>query len=168
MTGIGMSSFLGGVVLFVLAVPVRGGTGLELLFGAAPVWAYAACLLGGPPVALLGAGVGIRYGNFERYHKDYDEETGTIDSGHPFAAFAAWVSKDEGPPADPPEKFVPSRWLLAAVCFVPVAVVLGYLLQSGVFGTLFLVIAGVVLLGGGAVAFVVAELVARDVHDEYG
>lgn len=119
-TGLGLALFFGGIGLLALGVPTRRGVGYELVFGqgaTVPGGAYVLSFVAGPLLALGGAVVGMRYGNFERYHKDYDPETGAIDSDHPFARLQRRVSKpgDVDPAADHPEKFVFGRTHLAVL-----------------------------------------------------
>jgi len=178
-TGVGLSLFFGGILLFALAVPTRNGIGLELVFSSAiPGWAFGASLLGGPIMALGGAAIGIRYGNFERYHKDYDPDTGRIESDHPFAAFADRVSKEEDSvDGDHPENFVISRRQLAGVCAIIPVVILAPLVVTDSFQTLwelspssagtFLLIIVLTLSFGSIVGFYVSDRMARDLYDEY-
>lgn len=117
-TGVGLLLFFGGLALLALGVPTRRGVGYELVFGqgaSIPGWAYLLSFTVGPLLAIVGAVVGMRYGNFERYHKDYNPETGAIDSDHPFAALQERISKpgDIDPSKDHPEKFVFKRSHLA-------------------------------------------------------
>ena len=160
-TGAGMALVVAGILSFASA-------GAGLLNGIpAPAWVYASGLLGGLPTALFGIIVGIRYGNLERYHKDYDEETGTIDSWHPFARFAEWISKDDDPSADPPENFTPSRWMFAvAFGLLPFVLPVGFLAWAGL-PTYLLVMGGVLFAAGGVFTFLVVELLAREFYENY-
>ncbi len=166
-TALGLLAFLGGIVLFALAIPTRRGFGYGLLFGgeaAVPAWAFALSFVGGPLLVLGGAVFGMRYGHIERYHEDYDPETGAIDSNHPFARLQEYVSNSDpaGAAGDHPEKFVLTRTHLAVLVGALTWGPLAYLLVSQPF--LFPAIRWmmVVLLGGGGVVtFAVVDYVFR-------
>lgn len=166
-TAVGMSAFLGGVVLLALGFPTRNGLGLNLVFTSSiPPWAFAASYLGGPFAMLVGATVGMRYGNFERYHKDYDPETGTIDSDHPFAALHERVSKPPAADGDVPEKFVMNRLHLITVCALPTTIFLVILLRIDFFrGGIFQWIVIGTLGMTSIVSFVVVDLLFRQSDD---
>lgn len=171
-TGLGLALFFGGIGLLALGVPTRRGVGYELVFGqgaGVPWWAYLLSFTAGPLLALVGAVVGMRYGNFERYHEDYDPQTGTIDSDHPFARLQQRVSKSDDPGADGdhPEKFVFSRAHLAALVGVLMGVPTVYLYLLPDFSPM-LRWTVVAVLGGGAVGtFVVVDRVLRAEDVDY-
>lgn len=168
-TLLGGTGFLGGIVVLAMAIPRRGTLGWALVLGPdVPGWAFVTSFLGGPMLLLAGAIFGMRYGNFERFHRDYDEETGTIDSDHPVAALHRKVTIDRLEPDNPPEKFVFARAHLAATIAVVALPLLGYLYVSGIDGWLLWVM-GTTLVGGGLLAFLVTDYVLRngDEH-EYG
>lgn len=154
-TLVGMSVFFGGIVLLTLGVPTRRGTtGWELLLGpGAPSWPYLVSYTVGPILLVAGAIVGMRYGNFERYHKDYDPETGTIDSDHPFAALHAKVTTDRLEPDDPPEKFVFRRNHLIVLVAAITLPMIGFLYVAGIDGWILQIAVGT--LGVGSVAIIV-------------
>lgn len=164
-TASGLLAFLAGIVLFALAVPTRRGVGYELVFGAAvPAWAFALSLVVGPLLIAGGAAFGMRYGHFERYHEDYDPETGTIDSDHPFARFHEYVSKTDPAesPGPHPEKFVFSRTHLAVLTVVLTWGPLAYVLVSlPTVSSLLRWMMVAVLGGGGLVTFAVIDYVLR-------
>lgn len=131
-TGMGLILFFAGIGLLALGVPTRRGVGYELVFGqgaAIPAWAYLFSFIGGPTLAIGGAVIGMRYGNFERYHKDYNPETGAIDSNHAFASLQERISKpgDIDPSKEHPDKFVFKRSHLAVLIAVLMGVPTVYL-----------------------------------------
>lgn len=166
-TAIGLLTFLGGIVVVAMAIPTRRGIGYELVLGseaAVPVWAFALSFVGGPLLVLGGAVFGMRYGHFERYHEDYDPETGEIDSNHPFARLQRWASKSD-PSADTgehPEKFVMTRTHLAVLVGVLTWGPLTYLLVSvSLLSPMIRWMIVVILGGGGVVTFVYVDYVLR-------
>lgn len=167
-TGIGGLLFVGGIGVLASGVPTRRGTGWELVFGSSiPGWAFLVSFVGGPVFILAGAVIGMRYGHLERYHTDYDPETGTIDSNHPFATFHEYVARPDTTDAGAhPEKFVMNRWHLVAVCVLPTVLLPAYLLGTGVFSGTVLAVIVVVLLLSGVLSFVVADRALRD-RDDY-
>ena len=169
-TLVGTSVFLGGIVLLAMGIPSRRGTiGWELVLGqAVPWWLFLLSYTGGPLVLILGAIVGVRYGNFERYHKDYDPETGTIDSDHPFAAIHARVTADRLGPDDPPEKFVFGRTHLVATIAVVTLPVIGFLYFSGIDGTILHLAVGTLVVGAvGSIVYLDHRFRNSDEYD-YG
>lgn len=160
-TGVGGVLTAGGILLFAAAVVA---TYRSLVI---PDRLWAAFFFGGLPLALLGFAVGARYGNIERYHNHYDEETGRIE-GHPLGRVVNPLARENSGGDEPPEEFVPSRPLLAAVSFLPSVGIVAFLWWAAALDRLLLGIAAVMFLAASSVAFLVAELLAREVHDDYG
>ncbi|QLG61876.1 hypothetical protein [Halorarum salinum] len=164
--------FFGGVFPLALGVPTRRGVGYDLVFGmdaAIPGWAFVLSFVAGPIITLVGAVVGMRSGHFERFHRDYDPETGRIDSNHPFAKLHEYVSKGEPAAADHPEKFVTNRTHLALVRILPSAVLLVYVSSVELVLSSWLQWAMVGMLVACAVgAFLVTDRVLREaVYEDY-
>lgn len=158
-TGLGLVLFVGGIGILTLGIPTRRGIGYELFFGQGtpiPGWAFALSFVSGPLLVLGGAVIGMRYGHFERYHKRYDPETGSIDSGHPFGTLQEYVSKADGTPnadEDHPPKFVMARRHLAVSIGITVGVPLVYSSLVLDFPPMLHQMLVIVLGGGGFVLF---------------
>lgn len=168
-TFVGGTVFLGGIVLFALAVPKRGSLGWELVLGeAVPGWAFATSFVGGPLLILVGLVVGMRYGNFERYHRDYDEETGTIDSDHPIAILNEKISSDRLEPDDPPEKFVFTRTHLVATVGVLTVPFIVFFFVSGFDGWFLWLTIGMLVVAAAASVAVTDYLLRHSEELEYG
>jgi hypothetical protein len=159
-TVVGTVLALGGVGLFTAAFVANWRT-----FGL-PAGLWVASLVGGLPLAFAGAVVGVRYGNMERYHSYYDEETGRID-GHPMGRVLNPFVRDNSPGDDPVGKYVPSRAFIAAMCAALAVAPIAYLWWAGLSAGL-LASFGVMLLLGAIAAFLLSDLVARQMYDSYG
>lgn len=97
-TVLGGAVFFTVVVLFALGFPLRGSTGLELLVGVDVLgWTPLLALVGGPLLVVVGATVGMRYGNFERYATEYDRETGEGSGDSPLGRLHERVAKFDSP-----------------------------------------------------------------------
>lgn len=170
-TAVGLLAFIGGCVLLALAIPGRRGIGYELVVGAdsaIPAWAFLLSFIGGPLLIIAGSVVGMRYGHFERYHKDYDPETGTIASNHPFARLHERVSKprSDATAGTHPPKFVLTRTHLAALIIPLTWGPLVYVLVSLPMLSPLIRWMMVVILGGGGIAtFVAIDRLLRE-HDD--
>ena len=168
-TLVGTSVFLGGILLLAMGIPSRRGTiGWEVVFGpSVPWWFYPLSYLLGPLVIVAGAIGGMRYGNFERYHRDYDPETGTIDSDHPIAALHSTVTVDRLEPDDPPEKFVFGRRHLVATVAVVTLPVVGFLYVSGIDGPILHLTAGTLVVGAAGSTVYLDHRFRRSEEFEY-
>lgn len=171
-TGTGLILFFGGIGLLALGIPTRRGVGYELVFGqgaSIPGSAYLLSFIGGPTLAIGGAVIGMRYGHFERYHKDYNPETGAIDSDHPFATLQQRISKpsDLDPSADHPDKFVFKRLHLAVLIAVLMGAPTVYLYVQLDFAPMLRWIAVVILGGGGLASFFFLDYILKKEDMDY-
>lgn len=163
-TYVGVLLFLSGIAVFAAGVALRGEFG-QALYSALglPVWVFQFWFVSAPLLGVSGAVLGMRYGHFERYHRDYNPDTGTIDSDHPFAALQSAVTKDD--PANDraiPDQFVLTRTRLAVIALLPAAAMVTYTVTAAprIDGTFRTLVIGLVALGtlGG---FVITDYVLR-------
>ncbi|WP_435358362.1 class I SAM-dependent methyltransferase [Haloarchaeobius sp. DFWS5] len=90
-----------GFVVGLFAFVAGGHTSLGL-----PPSVSISVLVGGVICCLVSAVVGLRYGDFERYHEDYDEETGRVGGDSPIAQLQFLVDPPEDrPPSEPDDLF---------------------------------------------------------------
>lgn len=167
-TGLGLLLFVSGILLLAMGIPTRKGVGYELVFGldsAVPGWAFMLSFIGGPILVLGGSVIGMRYGHFERYHKDYNPETGTIDSNHPFARLQERVSTPDDTAdadSDHPDKFVMNRTHLAGLTTVLVGGPLVYLYFVLDLSPMLQWMVVPVLGGGGVVTFFLTDRILQE------